>query len=48
MLVLNGFLVLLAHWLYHPLFVSSLGVAIIAGLIIGLVNFLVSKVLEDV
>ena len=48
MLVLNGFLILLASWLYSPLFVENLGVAIIAGIIIGLVNFLVTKVLEEV
>ena len=48
MLVLNGFLILIASWLYSPLYVKNLGVAIIAGIIVGLVNFLVSKVLEDV
>ena len=48
MLILNGFLVLLAHWIYSPLYVSGLGVAIIAGIIIGIVNFLVTKVLEDI
>lgn len=48
MLILNGFLILLAHWIYHPLYVSGWGAAIIAGIIVGLVNFLVSKVLEDI
>jgi putative membrane protein len=48
MLILNGFLILIAHWIYNPLYVKNLGVAIIAGIIIGLVNFLVSKVLEDI
>ena len=48
MLVLNGFIILLVHWIYNPLFVKNLGVAIIAGIILGLVNFLVTKVLEDV
>ena len=48
MLVLNGFLILIASWLYSPLYVKNLGVAIVAGIIVGLVNFLVSKVLEDV
>jgi putative membrane protein len=48
MLLLNGFLILIVHWLYSPLFVSSFGVAIIAGIIIGLVNFLVTKVLDDI
>lgn len=48
MLVLNGLLIELASWLYSPLYVKNLGVAIIAGIIVGLVNFLVTKVLEDV
>jgi putative membrane protein len=48
MLILNGFLILLVHWIYHPLYVSGLGVAIIAGIIVGLVNFLVTKFLEDI
>ena len=48
MLLLNGFLILIAHWLYGPLYVKNFGVAIIAGIIVGLVNFLVTKVLEDI
>lgn len=47
MLVLNGLLILIADWLYEPLYVKNLGVAIVAGIIVGVVNFLVSKVLED-
>lgn len=47
MLVLNGLLILIADWLYDPLQVKNLGVAIITGIIIGLVNFLVSRVVED-
>ncbi|MEX1995475.1 MAG: phage holin family protein [Candidatus Saccharimonadales bacterium] len=48
MLVLNGFLILIASWLYDPLFVKNLGVAIVAGLVVGLVNYLVTRVMEDV
>jgi len=48
MLVLNGLLILLASWLYHPLYVKNLGVAIVAGIIIGLVNYLVTRILEDI
>ncbi len=48
MLILNGFLIMLAHWIYSPLYVKNLGVAIVAGIIVGLVNFLASKVLEDI
>jgi putative membrane protein len=48
MLVLNGLLVLLASWIYHPLYVKNLGVAIVAGIISGLVNYLVTRILEDI
>ena len=48
MLIINGFLILLAHWIYSPLYVKSLWVAVAAGVIVGIVNFLVSKVLEDI
>ncbi|MGH7157250.1 MAG: phage holin family protein [Candidatus Saccharimonadales bacterium] len=48
MLIINGFLILLVHWIYNPLYVKNLGWAILAGIIIGLVNFLVSKVMEDI
>src|SRR3990167_1308245 len=41
MLVLNGFLILIASWLYHPLYVKNLGVAIVAGIIVRVVNLLV-------
>src|SRR6266404_3184753 len=34
MLILNGFLVLMVHWLYSPFYVKNLGVAIIAGIIV--------------
>ncbi len=48
MLVVNGFLILLVHWIYNPLYVKNIGWAILAGIIIGLVNFLVTKILEDI
>ncbi len=48
MLVVNGFLILITSWLYNPFYVKNLGVAIVAGIIVGLVNFLASKVMEDV
>ena len=48
MLVVNGAMILIAGWLYDPLYVKNLGVAIVAGIIVGFVNFLVSSVLEDV
>ncbi|HEX5447590.1 MAG TPA: phage holin family protein [Candidatus Saccharimonadales bacterium] len=48
MLIINGFLIMLVHWIYSPLYVKNLGWAIVTGIIIGLVNFLVTKVLEDI
>lgn len=48
MLVVNGFLILIAGWLYSPLYVKNLGVAIVAGIIVGMVNFLVTKITEDI
>lgn len=48
MLIVNGFLILVASWLYSPLYVKNLGVAIVAGIIVGLVNFLVTKITEDI
>src|SRR5579864_4156485 len=48
MLVVNGFMIVLAHWIYSPLYVKNIGWAIVAGVIIGLVNFLVTKVLEEI
>lgn len=47
MLVVNGLLILIASWLYDPLFVKNFGVAIVAGVIVGLVNYLVSRIFKD-
>jgi putative membrane protein len=48
MLIVNGVMILIAHWLYNPLYVKNLGVAVIAGIILALVNFLVSVIFKDV
>lgn len=47
MIVINGLMVLLASWLYSPLEVANFGAAMLAGMIIGLVNYLVNTILED-
>ena len=47
MVFINALMVLLAARLYGPLQVDGFGVAIIAGLVIGLVNWLVSAMLEE-
>lgn len=47
MVFINGLMVMLVSALYDPLQVSSLWTAMLAGMIIGLVNYLVTAVLED-
>jgi len=47
MIVINGLMVLLVSALYEPLHVNNLGAAMLAGMIIGLVNYLVLTILED-
>ena len=47
MVVVNGFTVLIAAYFYEPLEISGLGVAVLAGLIIGLVNYALSTLVED-
>lgn len=47
MLVINGLTVYLASKLYSGLQISSFGVAILTGIIIGLVNYLVTAILEE-
>jgi putative membrane protein len=47
MIVINGLMVLFASWLYPSLHVHSFWAAMLAGMIIGLVNYLVTTILED-
>lgn len=47
MIVINGFMVWLVTWLYPSLEISGFGAAMLAGLVIGLVNYLVSMILEE-
>lgn len=47
MIFINGFMIVIASWLYDPLQISGYGIAIITGMVIGLVNWLVSVLLED-
>ena len=48
MVVVNGLTVFLASKLYSPLDITNFWAAIFAGIIIGLVNYLVTAILEDV
>ncbi len=47
MIVINGLMVLLVSKLYTDLYVTNFGVAMLAGMVIGLVNYLVSTILEE-
>ncbi len=47
MIVINGLMVLLVSKLYEPLHVTNFGAAMLAGMVIGLVNYLVTTILED-
>lgn len=47
MIVINGLMVLLASAIYDPLHVDNFWVAMLAGMIIGLVNYLVLTILEE-
>jgi len=47
MLVVNGLTILIVSWLYSPFEVAGLWTAVLAGIIVGLVNFLVSFAVKD-
>ncbi len=47
MIVVNGLMVLLVSVLYEPLHVNNLWAAMLAGMVVGLVNYLVLTILED-
>lgn len=47
MVVINGLMVSLASWLYPSLKVTNFWAAMLAGMIIGLVNYLVGIILQD-
>jgi putative membrane protein len=48
MVIINGLTVYIASKLYHPFHVTNFWAAVFAGLVIGLVNYLVTTILEDV
>ena len=47
MIVINGLMVMLVSKLYTPLHVTNFGAAMLAGMVIGLVNYLVTTILEE-
>lgn len=46
-IIINGLTVLIASKLYSPLDVTNFWAAIFAGMVIGLVNYLVTAILEE-
>ena len=46
MVLINGFIVSLASWLYEPLQVASFWEAVLVGIVIGLVNYVVTVIAE--
>lgn len=47
MIVINGLMVMLVSKLYSSLHVTNFGAAMLAGMVIGLVNYLVTTILEE-
>lgn len=47
MIVVNGLMLMLVSVLYPSLQISSFAAAMLAGMVIGLVNYLVTTILED-
>jgi putative membrane protein len=47
MIIVNGLTVYLVSKLYSPLHISNFWAAVFAGIVIGLVNYLVSAILEE-
>lgn len=47
LIIINGLTVYLASKLYHPLHITNFWAAAVAGMVIGLVNYVITTVLED-
>ena len=47
-IIINGLTVFIASKLYTPLHITNFWAAVFAGMVIGLVNYLVTAILEDV
>lgn len=48
MVIINGLTVYIASKLYSPLHITNFWAAVFAGMVIGLVNYLVTTIIEDV
>jgi len=45
-ILINGFLVLVASWVYDPFEVETFGAAVLTGILIGLLNFILTRLLD--
>ena len=48
MIVINGLMLILVSAIYPSLQISGFGIALLAGMVIGLVNYLVTTILERI
>lgn len=48
MLVVNGLVVLIASWIDSAIYVRNFWIAMVVGIILGLVNLLVTKLMKEV
>lgn len=48
MIVINGLMISIVSAIYDPLNVDGFGTAMLAGVIIGLVNYLVTAIVEEI
>ncbi len=46
-IIINGLTVFIASKLYTPLHITNFWAAVFAGMVIGLVNYLVTEILDD-
>lgn len=48
MLIVNGLVILIASWIDSAIYVRNFWIAIVVAIILGLVNLLVTKLMEEV
>lgn len=47
LIIINGLMLMITSALYDPLHIEGFGAAMLAGLVIGLVNYLVTTIVEE-
>jgi putative membrane protein len=46
MIIINGAMLILVSMIYPSLHIDGFGTALLAGMVIGLVNYIVSRILD--